>query len=85
MHPAATTGCALLLFTMAALVLSNSPWSHAFQNILEAPVGIQAGPFEFSRLLPEWINDVLMTYFFLVSRELKRELVLGGLRNTLPI
>jgi NhaA family Na+:H+ antiporter len=72
----------LLLFTVAALVLSNSPWAHSFLSAWETEIGFQVGAWEFARSLRDWINDGLMTlFFFLVSLELKRELVLGELRN----
>lgn len=78
----AAAGAVLLLFTLAALVLSNSPWSQHVLAAWETPVGIRVGTLEFSRSLQEWINDALMTlFFFLVALELKRELVLGELRN----
>jgi NhaA family Na+:H+ antiporter len=78
----AGAGIVLLLFTLVALILSNSPWSAAFMAIWETPVGIQVGSLEATRSLREWINDALMTlFFFLVALELKRELVLGELRN----
>lgn len=72
----------LLLFTVVALVLSNSPWSGAFSGLWDVHVGLQVGPWEFGRSLKEWINDGLMTlFFFLVALELKRELILGDLRH----
>lgn len=78
----AASGAVLLTFTVTALVLSNSSWAHPFLNVWETPVGFQVGTWEFARALRDWINDGLMTlFFFLVSLELKRELVLGELRN----
>jgi NhaA family Na+:H+ antiporter len=75
-------GAVLLLFTVAALVLSNSPWAHLFLGAWETPVGLQLGSLEFTRSLRDWINDGLMTlFFFLIALELKRELVLGELNN----
>lgn len=75
-------GAVLLLFTVAALVLSNSSWADAFEHAWETQVGIHFGSFEFARSLREWINDGLMTlFFFLVALELKRELVLGVLNK----
>ncbi|MEJ2340486.1 MAG: Na+/H+ antiporter NhaA [Gemmatimonadales bacterium] len=75
-------GGILLLFTVAALVLSNSPWAHPFLSAWELPVGIRIGSFEFARSSREWINDGLMTFFFfVVALELKRELVRGELRS----
>jgi NhaA family Na+:H+ antiporter len=78
----AAGGAVLLLFTAAALVLSNSPWARLFEHAWETPIGLQLGSFEFVRSLRGWINDGLMTlFFFLVALELKRELVLGELSN----
>jgi Na+:H+ antiporter, NhaA family len=78
----AAAGAMLLIFTIAALVLSNLPWDYPFLEAWETPVGIQIGTLEFTRSLRAWINDALMTlFFFLVALELKRELVLGELRN----
>ncbi|MET0657662.1 MAG: Na+/H+ antiporter NhaA, partial [Steroidobacteraceae bacterium] len=75
-------GVVLLAAAVAALVLSNSPWSHAFESIWQTPIGLQLGTMEFTRTAREWINDAFMTlFFFLVSVELKRELVLGELNN----
>ncbi|BAU49340.1 sodium:proton antiporter [Sulfurifustis variabilis] len=78
----AAGGAVLLLFTVAALVLSNSPWGHLFLDAWETRIGLQFGPLEFGRSLRDWINDGLMTlFFFVVALELKRELVLGELNN----
>jgi Na+:H+ antiporter, NhaA family len=64
LHIQAAAGAVLLLFTVAALVLSNSPWSHSFPSAWETPLGIRIGSFEFDRSLKEWINDALMSLFF---------------------
>ncbi len=72
----------LLVFTLAALALSNSSWSGDFNDLWETPIGFHLGAFELSRSLKHWINDGLMTlFFFVVALELKRELVLGELTN----
>lgn len=73
-------GTVLLVSTLVALVLSNSPWAEAFLAVWETHLGLQIGPFEVSRSIKEAINDGLMTlFFFTVALELKRELVLGEL------
>lgn len=73
-------GAVLLVSTLVALLLSNSPWADAFLAVWETPVGIQVGSGGSVRSLKEWINDGLMTlFFFLVALELKREVVLGEL------
>lgn len=78
----AAGGAVLLLFTIAALILSNSPWSGSFLGLWETQLELRLGSLEFSRSLKGWINDGLMTlFFFLVALELKRELVLGEMRN----
>ncbi|GGC11852.1 Na(+)/H(+) antiporter NhaA [Marinobacterium zhoushanense] len=80
LHIEAAGGAVLLLFTAAALALSNSSWAHPFLELWEIEIGFHFGEFEFARSLKEWINDGLMTlFFFLVALELKRELVLGEL------
>lgn len=78
----AVAGGLLLLAVLLALVLANSRWSTPFLSFWETPLGLRFGSLEFSRSLRHWINDGLMTFFFFViSLELKRELVLGELRN----
>jgi NhaA family Na+:H+ antiporter len=78
----AAAGSTLLLAALAALILSNSAWSTPFLTFWETPIGLHFGSLDFTRSLRHWINDALMTlFFFVVALELKRELVLGELRN----
>lgn len=78
----AAAGVILLLATFAALILSNSTWSISFLAFWEKPVGLHFGSFDFTRSLRHWINDALMTlFFFVVALELKREIILGELRD----
>ncbi|MBL6954309.1 MAG: Na+/H+ antiporter NhaA [Alphaproteobacteria bacterium] len=78
----AATGGMLLIAALAALILSNSPWSRPFLAFWETPIGLHFGSLDFTRSLRHWINDGLMTlFFFVVALELKRALVLGELRN----
>jgi Na+:H+ antiporter, NhaA family len=78
----AAGGAVLLACAIAALVLSNSRWADSFENIWQLRASLAIGPLEFDRSIREWINDALMTlFFFLVSLELKRELVLGELKS----
>lgn len=78
-----TAGAAvLLLVTICAVALANSPWSAVFLAFWEIPVGVSLGAFDFVRALKHWINDGLMTlFFFIVALELKREMVVGELSN----
>jgi NhaA family Na+:H+ antiporter len=78
----AAAGSTLLLAALAALILSNSSWATPFLTFWETPIGLHFGSLDFTRSLRHWINDALMTLlFFVVALELKRELVLGELRN----
>lgn len=82
LHIEAAGGAILLLFTIAALVLTNSPWARSFLDIWDTRIELRIGELEFGRSLRGWINDGLMTlFFFLVALELKREIILGEMRN----
>jgi Na+:H+ antiporter, NhaA family len=78
----AAAGAVLLFCTLVALVLSNSFLSAPFLSFWEMPAEFRLGSFQLARSLKHWINDGLMTlFFFLIALELKREIVLGELRN----
>ncbi len=75
-------GIILLLSALVALSLANSPLKESFDHLWQLSLGIQIGDFVFQRTIHGWINDAVMTlFFFLIALELKRELVLGELRN----
>ncbi len=72
----------LLACTVAALALANSPAAVAFEAIWKTPVSFAFGDFGLEYYLRHWINDGLMGIFFVVvGLEVKRELVLGELRD----
>lgn len=78
----AMAGAVLLLSTLVALTLANSSWSSSFLGLWNVHAGVNLGGLEISRSLKHWINDGLMTlFFFVIALELKRELVLGELRD----
>lgn len=82
LHIEAAGGAVLLVFTIAALILSNSPWADTFLGVWETRLEFHLGELAFGRSLKGWINDGLMTlFFFLVALELKREAVLGEMRS----
>jgi Na+:H+ antiporter, NhaA family len=79
---APSTGMLLLLMTLVAVALANSPWGAAFESLWHAPIALVAGSFSFSLPLREWINDGLLTVFFLVvGLEIKREFTTGRLSS----
>jgi NhaA family Na+:H+ antiporter len=73
----------LLACTAVALVLANSHLEHAFHEFWETPVTLAIGGWQVGGHLGHFVvNDVLMTiFFFVVGLEIKRELVVGELRD----
>lgn len=79
---APSTGLLLLLATMLAIALTNSPAGPGFQAFWEQYFGFIVGGGEFRLSLLHWINDGLLTIFFLVvGLEIKREFTTGSLSN----
>lgn len=77
-----TASLVLLLCTIVAVLMANSPWANLYNDFWQTEVGLRVGSVDFALSLRDWINDGLMTlFFFLVALELKRELVLGELRD----
>lgn len=77
-------GIVLALAALAALLLSNSPWSGAYERFLQMPGELRIGvdALVLSKPLLVWVNDLWMAvFFFLVGLEIKRELVEGELRT----
>ncbi len=90
MHVEAASGIVLLLTTIVALVLANSTLSSGFLGFWRTEVGFSIGSFDMHHSLKHWINDGLMAiFFFVIGLEVKRELVIGELRDprraSLPI
>ena len=81
-HNSASSGIVLMLATVAALVLANSPLAAAYDSFLHTYIGITVGPFQLKHSLLHWINDGLMAiFFFLVGLEIKREVIMGELSD----
>ena len=73
-------GILLIIAMITAMILANSPWSHYYHELVEMDVTVAFGKFNLTKHLLHWINDGLMTMFFLlVGLELKREVVEGQL------
>ena len=52
-------GLILVSMTVLSLVLANSPWQHTYTNFWNLEFG--------GHSLVHWINDGLMTIFFLIN------------------
>ena len=77
---APAAGLLLLLASIIAVVVANSPFAARFLAFWEMPVGVTFGDAEFRLSLLHWVNDGLLTIFFLVvGLEIKREFTVGHL------
>ncbi len=82
LHVEAASGIVLLAATLVALVLANSPAADGFLAFWTTPVEFSFGSLELRHSLQHWINDGLMAIvFFVIGLEVKRELVIGELRD----
>lgn len=78
----AASGVVLLLATLCALTLANSRYAADFLGFWEASFRVSLGPFSADYPVLVWINDGLMAmFFFVVGLEVKREILLGELRE----
>ncbi|MEK9638119.1 MAG: Na+/H+ antiporter NhaA [Pelagibacteraceae bacterium] len=76
------SGLVLLFSAAIALVISNSEYANIYFETLNKYVSLGVSSFKLKLSVLHWINDVLMTiFFFLVSLEIKREMVQGELSN----
>jgi len=79
---APSTGILLLLATILAVALTNSPFGSAFTELWTRPFGLSLGERAFQLSLQHWVNDALLTVFFLVvGLEIKREFTVGHLAS----
>ena len=79
---APSTGVLLLLMTVLALTLSNTPLGPLVDAFWQRPLGIRFGAGEFTLSLLDWVNHGLLSVFFLVvGLEIKRELTVGRLAS----
>jgi Na+/H+ antiporter NhaA len=73
---------ALLAATLAALAWANSPWPDSYDSVWSTELSIRLGGSGITHDLRQWVNEGLMTFYFLVvGLEAKRELDQGQLRE----
>lgn len=83
-----SAGILLILCVVLSLIIANSPLAEGLSNLLNTEIGIESLHLKYS--FSSWINDGLMTIFFLlVGLEIKREIIGGELSDikkaSLPI
>jgi Na+/H+ antiporter NhaA len=72
----------MVIATLIALIWANSRWSHGYTTLWNTHLAISLGSHQLEASLRVWVNQGLMTLFFLVvGLEAKRQLDLGELRE----
>lgn len=75
-------GVVLFIAAIVALIIDNTAWRHYYEALFNLHFTVQIGAAKLSKPLQLWINDGLMTIFFLlVGLEIKREMLEGELSS----
>jgi len=78
----AAGGVLLVVAAVAALVWANSPFRASYETLWATEIRLELGSYVFEEDLGHLINDLLMAlFFFVVGMEIKREAVVGELRD----
>lgn len=91
LHHQTSSGFVLLGMAVIALVWANIPDNHSYHHLWhEVTLGFDLGGWSMNESLHFWINEFLMTFFFMVvGFEIKREMAEGELsdlrRAALPV
>ncbi|MFV7462962.1 Na+/H+ antiporter NhaA [Pseudomonas shirazica] len=90
LHIEAVSGIVLLIVAVCALIWANSSAAGSYEALWHTPISFGIGTYVVSQSLHFWINDGLMTIFFLVvGMEIRREIHEGALSSlrqaTLPM
>ena len=82
LHAQTTTGLVLMVTTIIALILANSPFVDTYLHIFHTNIDFNVGEWKLSHSVHHWINDGLMgIFFFVIGLEIKREILVGELSN----
>ena len=77
-----TGGLLLLVCTILSLVIANSGWGESYRHFWHSHLDLSFGSVDLNYSIEQWINDGLMTIFFLlVGLEIERELIAGELSS----
>ena len=66
LHNEAAGGVVLMVAAAVALGWANSPWRAAYDALWATPASLRLGRFALGADLRHWVDDGLMTLFFLV-------------------
>lgn len=79
------SGWVLLAATVVAVGLANSIWGLHYFEFIHLELGVSFAGERIAMSLQHWVNDGLMAFFFfLLGLELKRELLVGRLKEFKP-
>lgn len=82
LSPDAAGGLGLLAATVAALLVVNLGGAEWYAHLMHLMLPVNLGALELDKTFHEWVNDGLMTLFFvLIGIEINRELRYGELRD----
>ena len=82
MHEEASSGIVLFVAAVVALIWANSPWYHAYDELLKTQITIGFSRWAIDETLHHWVDDGLMAvFFFVVGLEIKRAVIVGELRS----
>ena len=77
-----TTGLILMLTTVVAVILANTPFAYDYINFFHTKINLEIGTWSISHSIHQWINDGLMSiFFFVIGLEIKRNILVGELSN----
>ncbi len=75
-------GIVLVIAAASALVWANSPAADGYAQFWQQKITLGGGQASVTHDLRHWVNDGLMViFFFVIGLEIKRELVVGELRD----
>ena len=76
------SGTILIIFSIFAIILSNSELSSFYYFLKNSNLAINIGDFSINETAHHWVNDGLMAiFFFVIGLELKREMINGQLSS----
>ncbi|MFA5324164.1 MAG: Na+/H+ antiporter NhaA [Smithella sp.] len=77
-----TSGILLIFCTIISIVIANSSFGKDYLDFWQNKIGLEAGGIYLKYSIEHWINDGLMTIFFLlIGLEIERELYIGELSD----
>lgn len=66
-HDQSTAGYLLVVCTVTALIVANSPLAHGYEALIETQLGFVVGDRTFEMSVHHWVNSGMMSLFFFRS------------------